>query len=122
MTSIITRLTNLPEKWLRHGAKLTTMLRDLCHYTIALFSIVTSCFALSLVSVAIYFRDNPEQPYLPPHELLLQAWDNALALTLNIGVAYFAITYAAIGIKHLLNKKTPLLRKAAASLEHYNYL
>lgn len=105
MTSITAKWINLPEKWLRYATQITDMLLYFIYHIIALFSITTIWFALSLVSAATYFKDNPEQPYLPPHELLLQAWDNAIDLAFNTGLAYFVILYAGLGFKYWLKKQ-----------------
>lgn len=99
------KLTNLPEKRLRNAAKITDVILYFVYHIIALFSITTSWFALSLVSAATYFKDYPELPHLPLHELLLQAWDNAIDLALNTGLAYFVVLSAGLGFKYWLKKQ-----------------
>lgn len=104
MRTIIMKLTNLPEKWLNNAAKATDILRYFFYHILGMFTVITIGLVLSLVSATEHFKDNPESQ-LPLHELLPQAWDNAVDLTFEVALVYFVIAYANLAIKYLLKKK-----------------
>lgn len=107
MHSILMKLTSLPENGLRNVVKATDTLCHLIHYLVGWLSVISTSFALSIVSAATELLKEPD-PQLSSsqyHELLLQAWDNATGIAFNVGGIYFAIVYTGFAVKYLLKKQ-----------------
>ncbi len=80
-----------PEKYLHHAAN--TM-----HYLMGLLSIITTFFALSIISAAKALLEQPDTLLSPSqyYGLILQAWDNGMDIAFNVGLIYFAICLAGL--------------------------
>ncbi len=59
MNTLLSTLTQLSEKWLRHGFNATKLLQRFFEGLIGIVAVITASFMLSLVSAADAFIDHP---------------------------------------------------------------
>lgn len=96
-----------PEKYIRHAASITNLLLQSMHYLMGLFSIITTCFAASIISAAKALLEQPDTLLSPSqyYELILQAWDNGMDIAFNVGLIYVAVCYVELGLKYWLKRR-----------------
>ncbi|MBE8574114.1 hypothetical protein [Vibrio sp. OPT18] len=104
------KLTHLPEKWLRRAVTTSDLLIQLVHYIVAFFGIISTFFALSILSAAKALLDKPDTLLSPSqyYELVIQAWENGSNIAFNIALIYIAFCFVDLGLKYCLNKQKHL--------------
>lgn len=101
---------DLSEKRLRYAVNASDLLIQLIHYIMAFFGIITTFFAVSILSAAEKLLETPDTLWSPAqyYELIIQAWDNGADIAFNVALIYIAFCFVDLGLKYCLKKQIQL--------------
>lgn len=110
MKSTTMKLPDLSEKRLRFAVNASELLIQLTHYIMAFFGIITTFFAVSILSAAEKLLETPDTLWTPAqyYELIIQAWYNGADIAFNVALIYLAFCFVDLGLKHRLRKQNQL--------------